>query len=48
MLKIQLEYLLKDINIRVDINDEIPKIYAIRGPSGIGKTSVRKIIADLK
>ena len=29
MLKIQLEYLLKDINIRVDINDEIPKIYAI-------------------
>ncbi|OFR00830.1 molybdenum ABC transporter ATP-binding protein [Staphylococcus sp. HMSC066C03] len=48
MLKIQLEYLLKDINIRVDINDEIPKIYAIRGPSGIGKTTVLNIIAGLK
>ena len=48
MLKIQLEYLLKDINIRVDINDKIPKIYAIRGPSGIGKTTVLNIIAGLK
>lgn len=48
MLKIQLEYLLKDINIRVDINDETPKIYAIRGPSGIGKTTVLNIIAGLK
>ena len=48
MLKIQLEYLLKDINIRVDINDKIPKIYAIRGPSGIGKTTVLNIIAGLE
>lgn len=48
MLRIQLEYLLKDTQITVDIDDHVPKIYAIRGPSGIGKTTVLNMIAGLR
>lgn len=48
MLKIDIKYVLKDKNIRIDINDEFPKIYAIRGPSGIGKTTILNIIAGLR
>ncbi|MFW3612094.1 ATP-binding cassette domain-containing protein [Staphylococcus caprae] len=48
MLRIQLEYLLKDTQIHVDIDDHVPKIYAIRGPSGIGKTTVLNMIAGLR
>lgn len=48
MLKIALKYQLKDTLIHVDIDDTTPKIYAIRGPSGIGKTTVLNMIAGLR
>ena len=40
MLKINLKYQLKNTLIRINIDDTEPKIYAVRGPSGIGKTTV--------
>lgn len=48
MLKIQLHYQLKQTHIHIDIDDNIPKIYALRGPSGIGKTTVLNMIAGLR
>lgn len=48
MLTIQIEYQLRDHFIQLDINDDQPKIYAIRGPSGIGKTTVLNMIAGLR
>lgn len=48
MLTIKLKHQLKDTPIRIDINDQEPKIYALRGPSGIGKTTVLNMIAGLK
>ncbi len=40
MLKINVKYQLKNTLIRINIDDTEPKIYAVRGPSGIGKTTV--------
>ncbi|SUL17363.1 Molybdenum transport ATP-binding protein modC [Staphylococcus aureus] len=37
MLKINVKYQLKNTLIRINIDDTEPKIYAVRGPSGIGK-----------
>ena len=34
--------------ININIEDQHPKIYAIQGPSGIGKTTILNIIAGLK
>lgn len=48
MLTIKLKHQLKDTPITIDINDQEPKIYALRGPSGIGKTTVLNMIAGLR
>ncbi|MBO1198111.1 ATP-binding cassette domain-containing protein [Staphylococcus simiae] len=48
MLTIKLKYQLKDTLINIDIDDTTPKIYAVRGPSGIGKTTVLNMIAGLR
>ena len=48
MLKINLKYQLKNTLIRINIDDTEPKIYAVRGPSGIGKTTVLNMIAGLR
>lgn len=48
MLKINLKYQLKDTLIHINIDDVEPKIYAVRGPSGIGKTTVLNMIAGLR
>lgn len=48
MLRLKLQYQLKKTFIDIDINDAVPKIYAIRGPSGIGKTTVLNMIAGLR
>lgn len=48
MLTIKLKHQLKDTPITIDIDDQNPKIYALRGPSGIGKTTVLNIIAGLR
>ncbi|GGG91278.1 ATP-binding cassette domain-containing protein [Staphylococcus pragensis] len=48
MLKLKLQYQLKKTFIDININDAAPKIYAIRGPSGIGKTTVLNMIAGLR
>ncbi|KYH13277.1 ATP-binding cassette domain-containing protein [Staphylococcus kloosii] len=48
MLTIKLKHQLKDTPITIDINDQKPKIYALRGPSGIGKTTVLNMIAGLR
>lgn len=48
MLRLKLQYQLKKTFIDIDINDTTPKIYAIRGPSGIGKTTVLNMIAGLR
>ncbi|AKC75541.1 molybdenum (Mo2+) ABC superfamily ATP binding cassette transporter, ABC protein [Staphylococcus haemolyticus] len=45
MLELKLQYQLKKTFIDININDTVPKIYAIRGPSGIGKTTVLNMIA---
>ena len=39
---------IKKTFIDININDTVPKIYAIRGPSGIGKTTVLNMIAGLR
>ncbi|MDT3959050.1 ATP-binding cassette domain-containing protein [Staphylococcus kloosii] len=48
MLTIKLKHQLKNTPIAIDINDQEPKIYALRGPSGIGKTTVLNMIAGLR
>lgn len=48
MLEIKLKYQLKKTLIHININDQEPKIYALRGPSGIGKTTVLNMIAGLR
>ncbi|MCS5348038.1 ATP-binding cassette domain-containing protein [Staphylococcus aureus] len=48
MLKINLKYQLKDTLIHINLDDIEPKIYAVRGPSGIGKTTVLNMIAGLR
>ncbi len=48
MLKINVKYQLKNTLIRINIDDTEPKIYAVRGPSGIGKTTVLNMIAGLR
>lgn len=48
MLELKLQYQLKKTLIDINIHDTVPKIYAIRGPSGIGKTTVLNMIAGLR
>lgn len=48
MLKIHLNHLLKDQQLKIDIEDNKPKIYAIKGPSGIGKTTLLNMIVGLR
>jgi len=48
LLKIHLNHLLKDQQLKIDIEDNKPKIYAIKGPSGIGKTTLLNMIAGLR
>ncbi|UDI77692.1 ATP-binding cassette domain-containing protein [Staphylococcus taiwanensis] len=48
MLQLKLQYQLNKTFIDIDVNDTAPKIYAIRGPSGIGKTTVLNMIAGLR
>ncbi|MGJ5712894.1 ATP-binding cassette domain-containing protein [Staphylococcus auricularis] len=40
--------MLKKTQLTLDIEDQTPKIYAIKGPSGIGKTTVLNMIAGLR
>ena len=47
MLHIVLSHQLQLNKIQIQINDDEPKIYAIQGPSGIGKTTILNIIAGL-
>ncbi|OEK81301.1 molybdenum ABC transporter ATP-binding protein [Staphylococcus equorum] len=48
MLKLHLEHALKNTQLHMNIQDIEPKIYAVKGPSGIGKTTILNIIAGLK
>lgn len=48
MLTIKLNGVLNQTEININIDDQLPKIYAIQGPSGIGKTTILNIIAGLK
>ena len=48
MLTIKVNGVLYQTKINIDIEDQHPKIYAIQGPSGIGKTTILNIIAGLK
>ncbi|MCY1615703.1 ATP-binding cassette domain-containing protein [Staphylococcus pettenkoferi] len=48
MLKIQLQHQLDRAFIDINIDDEEPKIYALKGSSGIGKTTALNFIAGLK
>jgi len=48
LLKLKLEYALKDTQLQINLQDVIPKIYAVKGPSGIGKTTILNIIAGLR
>ena len=48
MLTIKVNGVLYQTKININIDDQHPKIYAIQGPSGIGKTTILNIIAGLK
>ncbi|KRG08112.1 molybdenum ABC transporter ATP-binding protein [Staphylococcus sp. NAM3COL9] len=48
MLKLHLEHTLKNTQLHMNLQDTKPKIYAVKGPSGIGKTTILNIIAGLK
>lgn len=48
MLTIKVNGVLNQTKININIDDQHPKIYAIQGPSGIGKTTILNIIAGLK
>ncbi|MCE7782893.1 ATP-binding cassette domain-containing protein [Staphylococcus xylosus] len=48
MLKIHLNHLLKNQQLKIHIEDSEPKIYAIKGPSGIGKTTLLNMIVGLR
>lgn len=48
MLTIKVNGVLYQTKININIEDQHPKIYAIQGPSGIGKTTILNIIAGLK
>ncbi|WP_100985367.1 ATP-binding cassette domain-containing protein [Staphylococcus epidermidis] len=48
MLTIKVNGVLNQTKININIKDQYPKIYAIQGPSGIGKTTILNIIAGLK
>lgn len=48
MLTIKVNGVLNQTEININIEDQHPKIYAIQGPSGIGKTTILNIIAGLK
>ena len=48
MLTIKVNGVLNQTKININIKDQHPKIYAIQGPSGIGKTTILNIIAGLK
>lgn len=47
-MKLQLTHMLKKTQLTLNIEDQAPKIYAIKGPSGIGKTTVLNMIAGLR
>ena len=40
MLTIKVNGVLNQTKININIKDQHPKIYAIQGPSGIGKTTI--------
>lgn len=48
MLQVKLQHQLKQTLIYINIEDTKAKIYAIQGPSGIGKTTILNIIAGLR
>ena len=48
MLNISLNHLLNNTQLHVKIDDTTPKIYAIKGPSGIGKTTILNMLAGLQ
>ena len=48
MLTIKVNGVLNQTKSNINIKDQHPKIYAIQGPSGIGKTTILNIIAGLK
>ena len=48
MLNISLNHLLNSTQLHVKIDDTTPKIYAIKGPSGIGKTTILNMLAGLQ
>ncbi|MCU5745185.1 ATP-binding cassette domain-containing protein [Staphylococcus sp. SQ8-PEA] len=48
MLNISIKHIVNQTDIKIDIYTKLPKIYAIKGPSGIGKTTVLNIIAGLR
>ncbi|UZT89576.1 ATP-binding cassette domain-containing protein [Staphylococcus epidermidis] len=47
MLTIKVNGVLYQTKININIEDQHPKIYAIQGPSGIGKTTILNIITGL-
>lgn len=48
MLNIDITHQINQRPIHIHIEDQVPKIYAIQGPSGIGKTTILNMIAGLK